>query len=362
MNKIKKNLFISKYMLFFGFLIINFHVMVHVIEIKAKQSSKTKELVTFLETVHISDKEKAEIIDYFNGPEAGTPICEKTDNEKQSLIIEFKNILERVLVGYTLSGWLGMIKVYMVEKANPERKKYISSKHEIDTQATELLKKLIKNTKLPKDIDIPVYKKLSSEVPPLWPANLDIHVTTTGCSYCIKTDIELNKNLDEDDIAQFLAVGLAHLERGCFKPYKNLLLTQGTLGVLCAMFSFVMLKENNKFKSSCIKRCIHGLGGYLYGIMCASLFKNYFQQLEEKACDLRAIEICKSGKGLENIHFLEPYVEKKYSGNNWKILEMKFRKRKEPLKHPWWHLIFGYNSPSKRMSYCKKYAEKLGYI
>jgi len=376
MNKIKKSFFISKHILFFAFLIINFHGITYAMEVE----DKVKEVENFLKKVNVPNDKQEEIISHFKNPEAGIPICKIIDNEKVPLRTKLKKILETALLGYPLSEWKKKTKklwsrlrretvIYNDEYIDDERCK--------DANATKLLEQLIKNNKL----NLPpilVYKILPSECYP----NAGIQTSIINGSYIksklffpqqyLSYRILTNPIIDEqfsDDNATKIKLGheIAHVEKHIWYPwgcgsYINMLLAKTTLAISGGLASRQALK-NSVFKSSLTKPCIHG-GASLSGLILASSLKYWFLRREEKKCDLRAIDICKSAEGVKESLSVKSVLGKKYSENNWEILEMKFKIRKKPLEYSWWRSIFGkdtHPSPAARIRYCQRYAKKQGY-
>ncbi len=355
----------SKSILFFGCIIMFLHGIVYARKMEEELNDKAQKVATFLEKFDVTDEAKKEMITYFSRPEAGIPIFLKIKSQKSSWYEELKRIvknLEKIVFSYTLTEW----KIQLLAEWARLKKRYISYPSDIEIgykkyeKATKLLEKLRGNTKLPENIIIPVFERQYSEIYPVWLNNMYTNLTSkNNLHYCIMLNANLDeKYFDDDVIAQELGHEIAHIERGFWRPYRNLLFAK--IG-LVAFFSLLLYTtfDNTKFKSS-FEPWIYSL----YGVPCADLFKCYFKRLEEKACDLRAIEICKSGKGLRKLYLLEPMVESKYFGNDWEILEMKFRKRKKPLEYSWWHLLFyehTHPSNAARIRYCTEYAKKLGY-
>lgn len=225
--------------------------MIYAMEVeKPGVELSNEKLETFLKTVNIPKDKKDVIIDYFKRPDTGIPICFKIENEKSSWYEKFKNILkvlEIVFFGCPLTEWKGRI---LHEQARLQKKHisyplYIDTKNKKDIQATKLLQKLIEKTKLPKKINIPVFKKLPHEI------FLDRTMITAWISrtddgslyYYITINAELYKKFkhNKNKILEFdLAHEHMHIKRGLFNPYKNMLKTK-LLSALNASLCLVLL-------------------------------------------------------------------------------------------------------------------------
>ncbi len=392
MNKSKKSLFTSKHILFFTFLIINFHGIVYAMEVedkveKVELSDKAQEIVNFLKTVNVPSDEQEKIITYFKNPKAGIPICKIiNDDKKVPLRIKLKKILEAAIFAYPLSEWKSKTKelcsrfrretVIYNSKCigSNERHKKVNEQYE-NTNAIKLFKQIEKNKglKLP---PITICEKSPSECYP----NFDIYNNTMTwwyvknhenffpnkyLSFLILINPIFYKQFSNDNATKHdLSHEIAHIERHIWYPYDcgpyiNMLLAKTTLAISGDLTSHKILK-NTMFKYSLAKPFIHGLSS-LFGIILASSLKYYFLRQEEKKCDLRAIDICESAEGVKETFSIIPEYEEKYSGNKWEILEMKFKKLQKPLEYPWYSWGHTHPSDAKRIRYCEKYAKKQGY-
>ncbi len=351
--------------------------MVHAMEVESVElSDKAQVVANFLESenVNIEDSKKAEIINYFNGPDSGIPMFRKIYNYDKKLwwYEKVKNslfFLEESVFNYPLSQWKLRIEMEWARLKGRRISYPINCKKE-DTISTALLKELRKNNniKLPKDIRIPVFKRLPSERYPGFTSSINLNLVLKNgknyLNYCIKINAEYNEKYlnNNSNILNFnLAHEIAHAERGNWRPYRNMLLAKIGLFTVGGFLSYIKFK-NTIFESLWKKPCIYGLF-VLFGVLFANNFNPYFKRLEEKACDLRAIEICKSGKGLNGL-LLEQNMKSKYLGNNHEILDVKFEKLENPLEYTWLDLIsFNYfhPSPAARIRYCEEYAKKHGY-
>lgn len=363
--------------IFILFLLIVFQGILYAMETEipqfpntlSKKAQRVKQFLTNL-NVDLNNKKAQMTINYFNNPYAGIPILIKKEKKKplQSLSFFQKcwKFFECELFGYPLEELKD--KLYLeklrrnncfytnIKKHQDYGKDEYGIPYKIDKYSTALVLPLRANVKIDQAIDIPIFKRNfcytnSFSGGYLNCASMEVSADKIDCQ--IKTNSWLNEQISPDVSLFGHAHEYAHLERGFFAPYRSLLITKAILGGVGLLTCGLLLQNSNIYEK------LLGCGaGALLGIVTGNNFKQYSMRHEEKACDLRAIELSKpSNQTLETFFSLQPAFSRvSYEKEKWSIYELKVKHGKPSTItsdiHP---------SDAERLRYCKAYAQELGY-
>jgi hypothetical protein len=349
MNIIKSAIFV--------FVLINFQ-SIAIDSAQNKLSQEAEKVRTFLNSINnINEDEKINIIEYFNKPNVGEPVCIKNSPQiHENPVKKILQYCEMVLFGHSLQKWT---MAYYVEKLrqkncyNREKKEYPN--HKIDKHGTAIAATMRNNVKIPLDVDIPILTRdFFSQDIELWSdiSRRSIYTDTNTMDYCIEMNSSLNKQFP-NTIPFRLAHKYACLEKGSWKPYKNLL----GIKIFCSIVMLVVYHfvQGYKLKSPQKKIIAYGGAGILTGMMFATSSMNYLQQKEQKARDLRAVELAGPHVELKDFFSLEPELVNISSGSNWAVKELKIKKLEKPSE---FNNRQG-SSPAQRLRYCEEYAKRL---
>lgn len=340
-----------------------------------KLSKKAQKIENFLNSFNnVEPDKKNEIIEYFNQNNS-IPIfikhSQQIPNPPSSLLQSIANSSCESLLGYSLEE---LKDAWALEKLKKNDNNYLdistyNVEYKIDKKTTEIASILRSNTNINPQTNIPIFKKdfcYENRFNGDW---LDSYYYSMSnyktYSYFIKMNSFLNKKY-LDTIPLRVGHELSHIERGCSSPHiKNLLLMKALLGTAAFMITYFFFKSGNTSWTNAQSIVCTASG--LEAVVLGTLFKGYFQQKEEKACDLGALELIESSQIpisnqiLKKYFSLKPIITDKFSGNNWTIQEMKIEQLKEPEAYTTWEqkLFAAHPSPAERLRYCQNYAEQL---
>lgn len=355
---------IIKSLIFIFIVSISFQDSVHATENNNPQklSQEAEKVRTFLNSLEtINDEEKINIIEYFNKPGAGEPVCIKNSPPiYENFIKKIFHVYETALFGPSLKQWFCAYYTETLRRNNcynMQKKEYLD--HEIDKETTAVASKLRNRVEIPLRVEIPILIRSSySHDIESWTdvAHRSIYIDNNTIDYRIEINSSLNKQFS-DTLPFRIARTFACLERGSWEPYGHLLSLKVLLGAGTLLIYHFM--EGNRLKPSWRKSTIYTCMG-LIGITFGTLFTGFVQRQEEKTRDLRAIELAGTDVELENFFSLEPEFVDISSGSDWAIKELKIKKLNKPLNYSWIKKLFSsHYSPADRLNYCQEYAKKI---
>jgi Peptidase family M48 len=287
------------------------------------QTKKSQKVKKFLDSIDIDQKIKDNIISYFNLPGAGTPEFIKIQPTSESTASLTPKSTD------SLSG----------NPSSPIDKRY--PKLKIDKKATAIAAELRKNININPDKYIPIFKNRIDEAH-LKTRHLYITMNSRRSTYFPHT------------IPFRLAHEYAHIERNSLvRVIGATTLTQASLAA-ASFFLFGQSKNNSLLYA-----------GAIGSIVLTFFAFKYFQRQEEKACDLRAIELIKSDKGIEEFfsYTEKPEMVLLFPNHNFSIIELKYKYEKPSEYTTWIKKLFStHPSHAERVHYCKAFAKERGYI
>lgn len=315
------------------------------------RKSAIQEVESFLQPVDVSKDEKRKIISHFKHSAHGLPVCRSLAQNIQPPTLLRR--CEELIFAYPLSRLKSELKKELLRINNMYSLDKISLPNKRDKHSEGIVKRLIKRSGLPKATVISVYRECNNRLYDNPGGACFVYNDDTMLYPIIYINPYLSKSVKADVGHEWLlAHELAHIERGSWTCYQNILIAKCFLGI-----SFWCITHQIEGSSDIMLPYIFGF----LGIIMGNYLKAYFQRLEEKACDLRAVDYCRSSRGVKQHFSRESEYTEVAVKDDWEILEMCVSRDGKIDSTPEQFFKSDHPAHLERIRYCNEYAKKRGY-